>query len=70
MRAQTQETIYSINPRAADSQENLDLLKALGRIFGKSIFEQITIPVQLDRFILKNIVQKEFELEDLLTVDK
>lgn len=70
VKADTDEVIYSINPRAPNSKENLDCYKLLGRIFGKAIFEQMTIPVQLDRLLLKQIISEEFTLEDLTTVDK
>ncbi len=67
IKADTDEVIYSINPRAPNSKENLDYLKLLGRIFGKAIFEQMTIPVQLDRLLLKQLIGAEFTLEDLTT---
>jgi hypothetical protein len=69
-RSDTDETIYTINPRAPNSMDNLDALKLLGKVVGKGVFEQMTIPVQLDRFLLKQIVNEEFCLDDLLTVDK
>ena len=70
MKAETQDMIYKINPKSEDTQENLDLYKLIGRIIGKAIFEQMTIPVQLDRLLLKQIIQKDFSIEDLATLDK
>jgi len=70
MRAETQDMIYKINPKSEDTQENLDLYKLIGKIIGKAIFEQMTIPVQLDRLLLKQIIQKDFCIEDLVTLDK
>lgn len=70
VKTDTDEVIYTINPRAANTKENLDLYKLLGRFIGKAIFEQMTIPVQLDRLLLKQIIGAEFTLDDLTTLDK
>lgn len=70
MKTETQEIIYKMNPKLPDSSENLELYKLTGQVIGKAIFEQITIPAQLDRFLIKQIVQSDFTLEDLATVDK
>ena len=59
-----------MNPRMVDSTENLQLYKLIGRIIGKAMFEQITIPVQLDNLLLKQIIKQDFALEDLLHYDK
>ena len=68
-RAQTEEVIYVINPKAADTPKNLELYNLIGKVIGKAIFEQITIEVQLDRLMLRQMLQEEFMLEDLLTFD-
>jgi len=62
--------IYKLNPTCQDTQENLEMYKLTGRILGKALFEQMTVPIQLDRFILKQIIKKDITLDDLATVDK
>jgi len=69
-KAETQEMIYKLNPTCQDTQENLEMYKLTGRILGKALFEQMTVPIQLDRFILKQIIKKDITLDDLATVDK
>lgn len=69
MRAQTEEVIYHINPKAEDSAKNLELYCLVGKVIGKAVFEQISVEVPLDRFIMRQILQSEFELEDLLSYD-
>ncbi len=70
VKAETQEMIYKINPKIEDTKENLDLYKLLGKVIGKALFEKMTIPVQLDRLLLKQIVNENLELEDLANVDR
>ena len=62
--------IYKINPKCPDTKENHEMYKLIGKIVGKAMFEQITVPIQLDRFLLKQIIKQDFDLEDLATVDK
>jgi len=69
-KTETQEMIYKINPKCPDTKENHEMYKLIGKIVGKAMFEQITVPIQLDRFLLKQIIKQDFDLEDLATVDK
>lgn len=69
-RTETQETIYQINPKLPDTKQNLEMFKIVGQVIGKAIFEQITISAQLDRFLLRLILQSDFTLEDLASVDR
>lgn len=68
-RAQTEEVIYHINPKAQDSAKNLELYNLVGKVIGKAVFEQISVEVPLDRFIMRQILQSEFTLDDLLSYD-
>lgn len=70
VQGETEEVYYHINPRAADSKENLETLKVLGRIVGKAILEQLTVPMQLSRMITKQMIGVPVTLEDLMTYDK
>ena len=69
-RADTKEVVYKINPKAPNTTENLELYKMMGKVIGKALFEKMTIPTTLDRFLLKQLIGAEFTLEDLKSSDK
>ncbi len=66
----TEEVMYRINSESPINQRNLSLYHLLGKVIGKAIFEQMSIPLQFDRLLLKQIIQADFELEDLRTYDR
>lgn len=67
---ETEDVFYQINPKAPDTKENLEIYKLFGKIIGKALFEQMTIPVQLTRLLTKQIVNDKLVLEDLVAYDK
>jgi len=70
LKTQTEEIMYRINPACPLTQKNLSLYNLIGKVIGKAIFEQMSIPMQFDHLLLKQIMQADFSLEDLATFDK
>jgi len=66
----TEEVMYTINPQSSLSPRNLELYHLIGKVMGKAIFEQISLPVQFDHLLLKQLIQAKFTLDDLATLDK
>jgi len=66
----TEEVMYTINPKSSLSPRNLELYHLIGKVMGKAIFEQISLPVQFDHLLLKQLIQTKFTLDDLATLDK
>jgi len=62
--------MYRINPEIPLTQRNLSLYHLIGKVIGKAIFEQMSIPMQFDHLLLKQMIQADFSLEDLATFDK
>jgi len=70
LKTQTEEIMYRINPEIPLTQRNLSLYHLIGKVIGKAIFEQMSIPMQFDHLLLKQMIQADFSLEDLATFDK
>ena len=51
------------------SEIPLELATLLGKIVGKSIFENVPIAPRLSNFLLKCILSQDFELDDMKTYD-
>ncbi len=66
----TEEIMYTINPQSAPTPRNLELYSLIGKVMGKAIFEQISLPVQFDHLMLKQLIQAELKLDDLASLDK
>jgi hypothetical protein len=62
VKANTEEFCYKINPSLEISEQSLNLMKLVGKIFGKAVFERIPINAYLDITLLKHILNKTIEL--------
>lgn len=70
VKTQTDEIMYTINPGAPDTPRTVELYNLIGKVIGKALFEQMSLPMQFDHLLLKQIIQKDFDLEDLAYLDK
>ena len=69
--ADTEDITYRINSDADCSCDHiLNCYKLFGKIIGKAIFERIPLNSYLDRSIIKHILGKPIELDDIYYYDK
>jgi E3 ubiquitin-protein ligase HUWE1 len=69
LRADTEEFTYKFSSHS-QSDLKANAFELLGLVFGKAIFEKIPLNCYLDRTIIKQILEKEIILSDIVYYDK
>lgn len=65
----TDEVSYTINPKAPNTEDVLELYEFAGKVVGKAIFERITLNIHFDHCLLRALTGRDITLEDLKTLD-
>jgi hypothetical protein len=70
-KANTDELCYKINSdKDIDLEFACELFNFLGLIFGKALFERMTLDCYLDRTILRHLLNQPITLADIYSYDK
>jgi len=60
---------YIVNPFLEDTTLNKEYFEFIGKLFGKALYDNITVNVCFNKLIYKLILHEEVNLNDLLTID-
>ena len=69
LRTNTEEILYKLNDEISMQIENMQKFKLLGKILGKAVFDRIPINLALCRPLIKSILDKKIELDDMKYYD-